>query len=180
MNNQLNICIEIDNDTIFECNAKINEDSITKSAIEVENKLQKYNADVDQVRSIYEITVEILQNILNYAHDSKYISENKKEATGNFKVSYQTNTNKYYIYSCNLIESNKVNKIKDIVNNLIGLDQKDIRKLLRQSMRNKSNKHEKGAGLGFIMMAKYVSEPIDITFEDVENDIKSFKLKLVV
>lgn len=180
MIDNLKVCVKINSNTIYEHNEKINENAITKSALNIEKILVEYKADVDKVRGIYEITVEIMQNILNYSYDRKKIANNKMEANGTYLVSYNSEYDTYIIESCNLIEVSQENKIKKIITSLEGLDEKGLRRLARQSMREKVNNHAKGAGLGLIMMAKYSSKPIETTFKDIEDDIKSFKMKLVV
>ena len=179
-NNNLKICLKIDNTTIYEFDEKINEQSMIKSAKHIEQILIKNNAKPNKIQDVFELLVEILQNILNYSYGNVDLPNNKKEANGAFVLSYDTQNDKYILQSCNLIEKTQEQIIKDKFSSIKDLDDKALRKLSREKMRSQVDKHEKGAGLGFIMMQRKSSEPIETEFLPYKDEVLQFKLKLVV
>jgi len=174
----LNICLKIDKDTIYHFDEVINEQNIINSVKNIEEQLKQNGACAKKIQDIFETVIEIMQNMLNYSYGNKDLPNNKKEAKGNFTLSYYTDTDKYIIQSCNLIDSKQEDVIKDKILVLKDLDHKELRKLARQKMRDRTDNHSKGAGLGFITIAKKVTKPIKATFVKVDENIKQFRLEL--
>jgi hypothetical protein len=174
------LCIEIDDHVIYDTHETINEASIIKSANHIEKLLQEHNAKPGKIRSVYELTVEILQNILAYSYDSRQIEDNKLEANGRFTLSYHSNSDTYKLSSCNLITKGQKELIETKLSQIDGLSTDEIKQLMRQKMRAREDIHERGAGLGFLTMARKSSESIHRKFVSVDNNIMKFKLGLVV
>jgi len=178
--NILKLCLKIDSNTIYEFYEKINEKSIITSAKHIEELLIKNSAKPEKIQNVYEIMIEIMQNILNNSYDNTDLKNNKKEASGVFILSYNRISDRYTLQSCNLIENYQVDIIKERLKETVGLDDNALRKLSLKKMRHKKDNHEKGAGLGFIMMARKSIEPIEVTFLPYEDNILKYKLLLVL
>ena len=176
----LRLCLEIDDKTIYEFNDKINEKNMIDSAKYIEELLHKNNAKPDKVQNVFELLVEVMQNILNNSYGSSILENNKKEAYGVLTISYRSDTDTYILQSCNLITQEQENAIRKKLKELEGLDSKALRKLTREKMRSKEDNHDKGAGLGFIMMARKCIAPIEIGFSPYRDTILQYKLKLVI
>ena len=179
-NKNLNICLKVDETTIYHFDETINEQSIIDSVKNIEKLLQANGAAPKKIQDIFELTIEIMQNMLNYAYGNKDLQNNKKEAKGFLVLSYLTDTDIYTIQSCNLVEKQQETIIKDKLAVLENLTDKELRKLSRQKMRDKSDMHQKGAGLGFIMIVRKAIKPIEISFNDIDDDVCQFKLKIEV
>ncbi len=150
----LKLCLEIDDKTIYEFNDKINEKNIVEAAKYIEELLKQNNTSSKKIQDVFELLVEVMQNILNYSHGSTTLKDNKREAYGILSLSYTSDTDIYILQSCNVIAKEQENIIKEKLKSLEGLDDKALRKLAREKMRSREDNHDKGAGLGFIMMAK--------------------------
>ncbi len=179
-NNNLNMCLKIDNNTIYEFDEKINEQSIIKSAKHIETLLKDNNAKPNKIQDVFELLIEVMQNMLNYSYGNTDLPNNKKEANGVFVLSYDTATDIYTLQSCNLINEKQQQPIIDKLDSLKGLDDKALRKLAREKMRSKEDNHSKGAGLGFIMMERKSSKPIEIGFLPFRDGLLQYKLTLIV
>ena len=177
---KLNLSIIIDNECIYKFDEKINENSMIKSAKHIEQLLIDKNTPANKMQNVFELLIEVMQNILNYSSDSINLEDNKKEAHGTLTLSYNSQNDSYILQSCNLIFAAQEEIIKERVSSLIGLDAKALRKLSRVKMRTKEDTHDNGAGLGFIMMARKSIEPIDIKFMPYKDDIVQYRLKLVI
>ncbi len=179
-NDNLNMCLKIDDNTIYEFDEKINEQSMISSAKHIEQLLKENNAKPNKIQDIFELLIEVMQNILNYSYLNVDLENNKKEANGTFILSYDTSTDTYTLQSCNLIYEKQREPIVDKLNSIKGLDDKALRKLAREKMRSKEDMHSKGAGLGFIMMERKSSQPIEVEFLEFKDDLLQYKLKLTI
>jgi len=177
---KLNLCIVVDKKIIYECNEKITQENIIKSAKKIKSQLINKKISKEKIDAIYEISIEILQNILKYSYGNKIDADKIREADGKFGVTYDSAKDIITLKSCNLINSDKVELIKQRVQEVSGLNEEELRKLFRQKMKTKKDNHDNGAGLGFITIARKVSEPINVEFEPIINGVEKYSLEVVV
>ena len=176
----LQLCLEIDDKTIYEFSDKVNEKSMVNAAKYIEELLLKNGAKPEKIQNVFELLIEVMQNILNYSYKSIDLENNKKEAYGFVTLSYNSDVNTYILQSCNLIAQEQEISIIEKLKSLEGLDNKALRKLAREKMRSREDNHDKGAGLGFIMMARKCIEPFEVEFIAYKENILQYKLKLVI
>jgi hypothetical protein len=176
----LKFCLSIDNETMYDFSGKIDGDIIVEIAKAIEKLLIKNNANPAKMQNVFELIVETLQNILNYSYGTKKLDENKREAPCIFKLSYERKYDIYTLDSYNLIKSEQKEIIEKKLNEIKDLDDKALRKLLRKKVRSKEDNHEKGAGLGFIAMARKTIKDIEISFLPHSVNILKYKQRLVI
>lgn len=179
MDREVKICIKIDDKVIYEFSGRVNEKIMISSANSIERLLIKNGAKKEKVQNVFEVFIETIQNILNYSYDVKYNSD-KKEVFCNFSLQYSTEDNTYILESCNLIEKTQKEIIEFKIKSLENLDDKGLRKLIRKKSRSREDSHDKGAGLGYIMMTRKSSLPIKVLFSPYEEGILQYKQKLVI
>ena len=176
----LDLCIKVDDKIISELCPKITQENIVATVQNIKQQLLNNDFDKEKIFCIYDASVEILQNILKYSYGNKVDENKKREADGKFTLSYNSITHKAVIVSENLITALQADVIKQRVKEVSGLDEKELRKLLRTKMKSKRDGHENGAGLGFATIATKISEPIQVTFEEILDDVIKYKLKIVI
>ena len=176
----LTLCLEIDDKVIYEFDDIVNEENMIESAKYIEELLKKNNAKPDKIQNVFVLLIEVMQNILNYSYGAIVLEDNKKEAFGMLIISYRSQNDTYTLQSCNLITKAQENEIRNKLEAVEGLDSTALRKLARDKMRSKEDKHQKGAGLGFILMARKCIEPIEVDFIPWKEDIIQYKLKLII
>jgi hypothetical protein len=179
MDEIVKICIRINGDSIYEFSGNVNEKVMIKGANYIEKLLVENGATHDKIQNVFELFVETIQNILNYSYNVELIA-NKKEVFCNFSLLYSTEDDTYILESCNLIEESQKEIIEQKIESLKGLSDKELRKLIRQKSRSREDRHDKGAGLGYIMMTRKSSSPIDILFFPYSVGILQYKQRLVI
>ncbi|MCH9739697.1 MAG: SiaB family protein kinase [Epsilonproteobacteria bacterium] len=180
MNNNLTICIQVDDKSIYEFSGKINEQGMVNSANHIEKLLIENGAKTDKIQNVFELFIETMQNILSYAHNSVELQNKKREVLCNFSLSYFTENNTYVLESCNLIKNTQKELIEQKIQAIKDLDDKALRKLIRQKSRSKEDNHDKGAGLGYIIMTRKSSSPIETTFIPYEKGVLKYKQRLII
>ena len=177
---ELELCIKIDEKVISELSSKITQKNIIATVQLIKQQLLDNDMDKEKVFNIYDVAIEMLQNILKYSYGNK-IGENKtREADGRFVLSYDSSTQEVTVCSCNLISSSQVDIIKQRADEVEGLNEKELRKLLRIKMKSKRDGHENGAGLGFATIATKISKPINIEFENILENVIKYRLEVVI
>jgi len=180
MDNKLTLCLAIDGNSIYKFSGKMNEENMINAANSIEKLLIKRSAPKDKIQNVFELFIETIQNILNYASNSIELINHKKEVECKCNLSFFTKENTYILESCNLIHKDQKSLIEERINSINGLDKKTLRKLIRKSSRSKENKHNNGAGLGYILMSLKSSLPIEIKFNEYNNTTFRYNQKLVI
>jgi len=180
MSPNLKIFIQIDNNTIYEFQGRINERIMIECANHIEKLLIENKVKKEKVQNIFELFIETVQNILNYSYNTVHLSDAHKETSCYFTLSYITNQETYILDSCNLIKNNQKRVIEKKINFLKDFNNDNLRKLIRQKGRSKEDSHSNGAGLGYIMMTKKSSSPIEISFIPYHKDILIYKQRLYI
>jgi hypothetical protein len=174
------MCIKVDGEILSSTHSKITQENIISTVQEMKQKLLDSNLDKEKIYNIYDISIEMLQNILKYSYGNKVNEDNTKEADGQFVIAYDSNNDEFNICSCNLITELQVEKIEQRIKELNGLDEKGLRKLLRSKMKSRRDNHKHGAGLGFATIATKISKPLKAEFEKIFENVVKYKLTVIV
>jgi hypothetical protein len=162
---------------IYEFSGRVDEQVMINGANHIEKLLIANGANKDKIQNVFELFIETIQNILNYSYNSIKVKDNKKEVFCNFSLFYLTEKDTYILESCNLIKESQKEIIKHKMELIKDLDEKALRKLIRQKSRSKEDNHDKGAGLGYMIMARKSSSPIEILFLPYSEGILQLMLR---
>lgn len=176
----LELYMDIDNKLLSELHPKITQKNIILTVQDIKKQLLENNVDKDKVFNIYDVSIEILQNILKYSYGNIADENNKRQADGDFRVSFYSTTSEIMITSSNLITAAQAEVIKERIEEVKGLNEKELRKLIRLKMKTKKDGHENGAGLGFATIASKISKPLSVEFETILDDVIKYKLKIFI
>ncbi len=110
------------------------------------------------------IAIEQLQNMLHY-------QKNKTISKCRFELGYNLKKQKYYITSANEIEAEDKEKISKKLDYINSLDKSSLRKYFKELLTTSADKHDKGAGVGLVDVAKKSSEKIEYNFKEIDNMI---------
>ncbi|CAA6800216.1 MAG: Unknown protein [uncultured Sulfurovum sp.] len=180
MDKNLKICIKIDDRIIYEFAGEINKLLMIDNANNIEKLLLEQCLNKDKVKNVFELFIETAQNILNYSYRDKFLEDKSETTFCNFSLYYFTVDDTYVLESCNLIHQDEREIIESKLEAIKDLDQKALRKLVRQKSRSAEDKHERGAGLGYIMMARKSCAPIEVKFVHYQKEILIYKQKLFI
>jgi len=128
--------------------------------------------------NIFSIFIELAQNMMNYAN-SKLKSDMDYYSKAFVIVGINPQENQYYILSRNMIDPTDRKIIEDRLSDLKGLNKEQLRKLYREKRKKGSDKHEHGAGIGFIEIAK-CCDSLEYSFEPCEDNRYYFTIKTII
>lgn len=123
--------------------------------------------------SIYTIFIELAQNMMNY---SKSHIDESVQSKGLIVVGSSADGSGYYIVSRNVIDGRDKLKIQERLEEIEGLDKEALRELYRAKRKSAKDVHEKGAGIGFIEIARRCDK-IDHSFTQINENRFYFTLK---
>ncbi|NOQ30745.1 MAG: EAL domain-containing protein [Helicobacteraceae bacterium] len=119
------------------------------------------------------VSVELLQNMMNYSKDLK---SDQLSLTGYIEVTKDEDFN-YYVHSENIISLEDMKRIEPTLAEILTLDSAGIRKRYRELRKSGVNTHAKGGGIGFYEIAKLTSK-IEYRFDELNKERYSFKFKV--
>ena len=151
---------------------------ITKAFIAVaEAQMADQKLEVNLRRKVFHLMVECLQNISRYAHDYES-GESRYSGRGIFVVS---STNRFWrITTGNAITNNKAKDLKDMIDQINGLDQYELKDLYVQKMQDSRSSAKGGAGLGFIDIRRKTGQKLEYLFLPISDDLSFFLLNTSV
>jgi len=130
-------------------------------------QLEDSGEDTKMIRNMFLIAIEQLQNVMSYAKEKDIHQGNKYTSPGVLVIGYSDELKKYYVNSSNEIFFEDKEKVTKKLEEINSMEKEDLRKFLREKLRSAEDKHDRGAGVGFIEMAKRSSEKLEYNFEEI-------------
>lgn len=140
-----------------------------------ERKFKSENVEDNTRRKMFNIMVEMLQNI----------SKNKVESTeGNPEVSsifmLGNTDNEYILISSNMIRNDKVQPLKSRLDEVNSLDKEGLKLLYKDARLNATFSETSGAGIGIIDIARKSENKLEYSFEGLNSTFSMFSLLIRV
>ena len=166
---------------IFSFSGTVSQRVLTNIAGAIEEELDSLNTlDNKTVRSILVIFVELMQNIMSYSKEKTEKTGNIYESLGISLIGYSKAKDKYYVASANSISPDQEFILREKIDGLNALDEQGVKNLYKELRRSGRDKHERGAGLGFLEMAKKSSEPFDYKVTTLTSEKSFFEIFIYV
>ena len=162
-------------EVLFSHNGAISQKFVKEIGSIIEETLSKHNIDMEGkvkiMRNLFGVAVEQLQNVMNYSKNTTQKDDMSYESEGLCLLGYFTNKEKYFIKTLNHIETEDKDKLIEKIDKVNSMDRMEQRKYLRKLLRSGDDSHDKGAGIGFLEIAKRSSEEIHYDFKDTPDGL---------
>ncbi|MDF2540524.1 MAG: hypothetical protein K0S47_242 [Herbinix sp.] len=160
--------------------------AIAQASIEGVGDTLRKNMELEETSNamamtVFSIFIEQVQNVLNYSAEKiKKDQEDEKELRIGIVVIGREESGNYFIYCGNRILKQDVERISANLEFLKKLSKEELKALYKERRRMEGEPGSKGAGLGLIEMARRSSEPLQFSFEPVNDELSFFSIKVVV
>jgi len=160
-------------DIIYARDDLISQNFVSKIEDIINFELQKYDSKVSEniKLKLFGVVIEQLQNVMSYSNNINKKDKLTYESKAEFILGYSISKNKYFSKTVNQIKSSHKDKIISKLDNLNALKSAEIRKLTRELLRSGKNAHSRGAGIGFLEMAKRSSEKLYYDFKNKDGEL---------
>lgn len=152
-------------DDLFDCLLELAESKLNK--IELKIKLKK---------KVFNILVEILQNI--YHHFGKYSNLQEEKYSVIFLLIKEAKG--YTIISGNCMDNKDVEALKKKIDNINAMSLDELKVLYRQRLQTGEMSEKGGAGLGMLDMVRKSGGKIKYNFRTIDQDSSFFSLQIKV
>ncbi len=170
------------NGVLFYYNGALSQNAIATMGDALKQRLESQDTCGPKARKLFSTFIEMVQNALHYSPDAPDSSGEKLGA-----VAVGRRDDKFYIVCGNLIEKQHAMRIREKIEPLRAMTLDEIKKAYREQLKNNNhaedNAASKGAGLGFLTVARDSTEPIEYLLVDTPetgNDLAYFYLKATI
>ncbi len=151
-----------DRKTLFCYSGPMTEDLLTTISNPVRHQLSDKETEEVVAKRVFGVFIEQAQNIIRYSH-------HKTKATGDSigTIAISVADDGFLIEAVNVVDPSKKGILEASLIELSVKDQKELRELYKKRLRDGPPEDSRGAGLGFIEMARRVKK---FEFDFVESD----------
>ena len=143
----------------------LNYSQVTDLLSQLWQSLENKGLDISEVKSIYSVVTELLENAYRYSDQITDVNE-----CFDFTFS-ELSTKKYIIKIKNPVEKSKAIKLNEKINFINSLSKIGLKKLYQyEIVRNKNDNHT-GGGLGLIIIARKIEEPLQLELIQLNTNI---------
>ena len=127
-------------------------------------------------RKVFNVMVEALQNIVK--HSDELVDGQIRSHAAIFIIGKEKN--RYSIMSGNPIRKSNIDRLKQALEHINGLDKDGLKELYKEIIKNTTISEKGGAGLGFVDMARKSGDKIEYSFPELNAEYSFFCLKVNV
>ena len=166
---------------IFCYSGYITEDILTGIGNAMKKKLEHEDADKKTSKSLFSIFVEQVQNVIRYSAEGESGGANGDREDLKYGVLTIGRQNDNYFISCaNLVLNKDVERLQGALAHIQTLDRDGLKSLYKETLRGETPEGSKGAGVGFIDIARRAGHGIEFDFMAVDDSRSYFCLKAYV
>ncbi len=140
-----------------------------------ERKFKAENVEDITRRKIFNIMVEVLQNISKNRIDCDI---DPAALASVFMIG--ANDDHYILLSSNIILNDKISNLKERINQINSLDKTGLKQLYKEARLGNSFTDKSGAGIGLIDIARKSENKLEYVFENMNDEISTFSLLVKV
>ncbi|MBV8650862.1 MAG: SiaB family protein kinase [Alphaproteobacteria bacterium] len=156
----------------------------------LKQKLVIEDTDTKTVRSVFAVFVEQMQNIIRYSAEmgarpssANSASSEQGAAAGAASelrfgiVTIGREADGFVVKAGNLVDKSDVERLRAKLEHIRGADRDTLKAMYKETLKTEPEAGSKGAGVGFIEIARRASKPIAFDFAEVDDQFAFFALE---
>ena len=145
----------------------------------IKRKLEYDHAGKTTSRRIFSVFVEQVQNVIRYSEDN-YQATGGGSGEIDLRHGVLTVGNQgdaYFVVCGNRIKARDVEKLRKKLTEIQGMDRSELKAHYKEVLRGETPEGSKGAGVGFLEIARQASRGIEFDFAEIDEEFAFFTLK---
>jgi hypothetical protein len=173
------------NGIIFCFSGFMNEDVLTGLSGALKKKLEVESTDRKTIKGMFSVFVEMVQNIIRYSAERA----DGPLAAGQadiYDLRYGVLTvgrdrrNRFFVSCGNLISNKDASRLEKDLRHINSLDREALMTLYKKALRGPPPDGSRGAGVGFIEIARHVGHDFEYDISAIDDDHSFFSLKAFI
>ncbi len=169
-----------DEGIIFSFSGSISQPILSSIGETIESEFDIINVGSSTVMKVFAVFTEQMQNIMSYSKERREHRENRLTSPGICVVGVDEEKGKYYVNSANIMSTADEEKVCKKIDHINSLDTSGLKAYYKELRRSGKGVHNRGAGLGFLEMAKKSTEPLDYHITKIDDERSFFEIKVYV
>ena len=165
---------------IFCYSGYITEEILSGIGGALKTKLTMENEDRVRARTLFAVFVEQVQNVIRYSAERISDDDINDEALRYGVLVVGKKDDKYFVSCSNLIAQADVERLNTNLLAIQKLDPDGLKALFKQTLKGETPDGSKGAGVGFVDIARKAAHGFDFDFAKVDDTHSYFCLKAYV
>ena len=155
----------------------MSEDMLLGIGNTLRKKFEIDDLDKTTSMSMFSVFVEMVQNVIRYSAENQ--SDNNDPAIIDLRygiLSIGEKDGRNFVACGNLVKTEDMKRLETKLSGLKEMDSKQLRKLFKDSLKEDAPEGSKGAGVGFIEIARRAKHGFDFDFEHAGEDREFFTI----
>jgi hypothetical protein len=158
------------------------EEVLTGISIALKRKMELESVDRRTTRGLFSIFVELVQNVIRYSAEQNTVPRLNEEMTENYDLRFGVlavghDLKRGYFVACgNLVTDQDAERLDRDLSHIANLDQEELKALYKQILRGSIPQGSKGAGVGFVEIARRATNGFEYDFHPSDNQHQFFSL----
>ena len=143
-------------------------------------KLENDTSDRKLARTLFSVFVEQVQNVVRYSAEVEAVDGEGPAELRYGVLAVGKDFEGHFVTVGNLMLATDVPRLREYLSELQNLDKQALTTRYRETQKAPAPEGSKGAGAGFIQIARLATCGIEFGFQEVENRLSFFGLKVML
>lgn len=155
----------------------VSEDILEAVGQTLRERLEDVASSPQQIRQVFSIFVELMQNIIRYGDDGPQKADKDGEKPSYGMLTVSRSGDEIVVISGNYIPREQAEQMSDRLSDLQGRSKDELRKIYKEKLRQPSEQTSKGASLGLIEIARRSKMPPEFEINEGPDGTSFFVVK---
>lgn len=163
---------------IFCYSGYMTEDILVGIGNAIKKKLSMDEEDRQTAKAVFSIFVEQVQNVIRYSAEKETKDDKTELRYGVLTVGREDD--KVFVTCGNIIKNPDRDRLKEHLIAIQKMDKAELKKMWKDVLRGDTPEGSKGAGVGFIDIARRARQGFEFDFSEVDDALSFFTLKAYI
>lgn len=141
----------------------------------IKKKMELADVDKKKSKSIFSVFVEQMQNVIRYSAERETLKDSTDLSYGILAVGDQDG--KVFVTCGNVVRASDAAKLKAGLEKIKSLDKDGLKALWKETLKGDTPEGSKGAGVGFIDIARRAEGGMEFDFAELDGETSFFTIK---
>lgn len=161
-------------------NGPVSQGVVESIAELMRSKMRAEEAGMGSVQRVFAVLVEQMQNIVRYSSERHVDSGDLQGEMAHGQVVVGRERDGRFFVACgNKVQATHCDELTEHINILRAMNKDELKAYYKARRKSPDAHTHKGAGLGFVEMARKASRPMDFDIIPLDNNTSFFSMKVV-
>jgi hypothetical protein len=171
---------KIKGDVIYKYKGNVTHDIIVRALKIIDESLEVCSENNKLKKKVFSVFVECIQNLFHHVDNPPEIVDSEQAENFGSIILARDAGYFYRLSTGNFVEINKVNKVKERIDQIRCMNEEDLKALYREVLGNREYSAKGGGGLGIIDIARKSGNKLDYNIFDYDNEYVFFELDIFI